>query len=265
MLRKLAADAASKPNDANAWIQLAVAYKQMDRLDDALRTFDHASRLAPDNAALLAEYAEAVATSAPSGNAQRTLALVQRALAIDGEQQKALFFGGLAAVEAGQPELGVGYWERLLKLVPPQSEVAGALANGLSKMQEAAAARRGAGAINRSASVSGEVRVAPSLATKVAADDAVFVIARSSDGSRRPLAVLRLTANKLPAEFRLDDGLSMFPDAKLSGVKQVVIAARVSKSGDAVAQPGDLEGSSAPVAVGSKNVRIIIDRVVPER
>ena len=112
------------------------------------------------------------------------------------------------------------------------------------------------------AEVSGTVSLAPALKNKVAEGDALFIFARALDGSRIPLAMMRLKAADLPASFLLNDALAMTPSAKLSAHQRVVIGARVSKAGDAIAKPGDLEGFSAEVAVGSKDVRVVIGKVV---
>ena len=88
-----------------------------------------------------------------------------------------------------------------------------------------------------------------------------FVFARAVNGPPMPLAVLRKTAGDLPLKFELDDSMAVMPTAKLSSAQQVVVGARVSKSGNAIAQPGDLEGSSAAVDVGpDAQVRILIDK-----
>ena len=111
--------------------------------------------------------------------------------------------------------------------------------------------------------VSGTVRLAPALAAKAAPGDTVFVFARAVNGPRIPLAVARKQVRELPAAFILDDSMAMSPAARLSDHKQVVIGARVSKSGNPVAQPGDLEGLSAPVATGAAGVTVTIDRELP--
>ncbi len=105
--------------------------------------------------------------------------------------------------------------------------------------------------------------MAGTLASKVTLDDTVFVFARAVEGSRMPLAVLRLKARALPADFVLDDSMAMAAGAKLSSAPQVVVEARVSKGGGALPQAGDLFGRSGPVKPGAANVRIVIDQVVP--
>ena len=111
-------------------------------------------------------------------------------------------------------------------------------------------------------SVSGTVTLAKPLAGKAAPDDTVYVFARAAEGSRVPLAILRKQVKDLPLKFTLDDSMAMSPAAKLSGAPKVIVGARISKSGGALAQPGDLQGLSAPVAVGSSGLAIEISQVV---
>jgi cytochrome c-type biogenesis protein CcmH len=112
------------------------------------------------------------------------------------------------------------------------------------------------------ATVSGTVSLAPSLAAKAAPDDTVFIFARPAEGPRMPLAVLRKRVRDLPVTFKLDDSMAMTPAAKLSNYRQVVIGARVSKSGNPVAGPGDLEGLAGPVNTGANGIAVTIDSQV---
>ena len=117
--------------------------------------------------------------------------------------------------------------------------------------------------IGQSLAISGTVSIAPSLAGKGAATDTLFVFARETSGPPMPVAIMRATKKDLPFTFRLDDSTSMMPSRKLSDVAMVVIVARLSKSGQAMPQSGDLEGMSQPVKPGTDGVTIIIDRERP--
>ena len=78
-----------------------------------------------------------------------------------------------------------------------------------------------------------------------------------------PLAVLRIAARELPKDFSLDDSMGMAPGVKLSAAPSVIVEARISKSGNAIPQPGDLFGRSAPLKPGTTALRITIDQLVP--
>ena len=113
------------------------------------------------------------------------------------------------------------------------------------------------------ARVSGSVRLSPALRERIRPGDTVFVLARAAQGPRMPLAVLRVQAAKWPLEFVLDDSLAMSPEFSLSRFEQVVIEARVSRSGEAMTQSGDLIGRSAPVYHRTSQLEIVIDQAQP--
>ena len=107
--------------------------------------------------------------------------------------------------------------------------------------------------------ISGTVSLSPELKGKVSPSDAVYILARATQGPRMPIAVFRRQVKDLPIEFVLDDSMSMRPQIKISNFAQVVVAARISKSGGAVTRVGDYEGVSAPVKPGTKGLEILID------
>ena len=117
--------------------------------------------------------------------------------------------------------------------------------------------------IGQSLAISGKVVMAPNLAGKGAPTDTLFVFARETDGPPMPVAIVRASKKDLPFTFRLDDTNSMMPSRKLSDVGTVVIVARLSKSGQAMPQSGDLEGMSQPVKPGVDGVTVVIDHERP--
>jgi cytochrome c-type biogenesis protein CcmH len=134
---------------------------------------------------------------------------------------------------------------------------ASALEGGRSAVVPAAASAAGTGA---PAQVAGRIELSPELAARVAPGDTLFVFARAAAGPRLPLAILRRTA-AMPADFRLDDSMAMAPQLRLSGFASVVVGARISRSGNATPQAGDLIGQSAAVATGTQGLRVVIDQV----
>ena len=115
------------------------------------------------------------------------------------------------------------------------------------------------------ASLKVTVSLSPALAKKAAPDDVVFIFARAAHGPRMPLAIVRKQVKDLPTTVVLDDSLGMNPEMKLSSVPEAIVVARVSKSGMANAQAGDLEGVSAPVKTGTKAIAISIASVVTDQ
>ncbi|HTQ76971.1 MAG TPA: c-type cytochrome biogenesis protein CcmI, partial [Burkholderiales bacterium] len=92
--------------------------------------------------------------------------------------------------------------------------------------------------------------------------DTVFVLARPASGPRMPLAVKRITVAQLPYTFTLDDSMAMAPGRTISSASQIVVVARVSKSGTAAPEKGDIEGASAPVAPGASGIKVVLSRLV---
>lgn len=294
MTEKLAARMASNPEDAQGWMMLGRAYKALQRFPEAVKALQEANRRRPGDAQVLVEYAEALAqVNGKLDGEPRTL--LERALKIAPDDPRALTMAGGAAFEAGDYATAVARWEHLSKLVPADSELGQALATGLAKAREAASgkplrsaessaegkadpaskpaagaqakgpARQGAaaGEAASAARVVGQVKLADALKDKVKPDDTVFIFARAAQGPRMPLAIVRKQVKDLPIEFQLDDSMAMNPQMKLSSVGEVVVTARVSRSGSAMPASGDLQGETAPLQPNGAKVAVTIDRVVP--
>ena len=265
MTAKLEARMQAKPDDPLGWAMLGRAYRMMGKMPDAQKAFARSVALKGDDAEVLADYAEVLAVIAGrlDGDA---LKLAQRALAIDGRSEKALALLGTGAFDVEDYKGAIGYWERLLALAPPGSEYAqaitGAITEARAKLTTAAGPQR-KDAAAPGPKISGTVALAPALAAEASPDDAVFVFARAEQGPRMPLAVQRLEVRDLPAAFSLDDSMAMAPGMNLSKFPRVVVGARISKSGSATPQPGDLEGSTGAVEPGAKGVNLVIDRKTP--
>jgi cytochrome c-type biogenesis protein CcmH len=281
MAARLAAKLEREPDNAEGWAMLARTYYALNRYDDAVPAFERATTLIPNDAGLLADYADAVG-AAEGGLNSKAQALIARALTANPAHWKALALAGTAAFERKDYKQAAEYWERTKAAVPPDSPIAGSIdssiaearqlaglppATGSSATQIAAAAARAAtpkaGAAATNPSVAGTVSLAPALAGKVAPTDTVFIFARAADGPKMPLAILRKQVKDLPAAFTLDDSMAMAPNFALSKFPSVVVGARVSKSGNAAPQAGDLEGFSPAVKIGATGLTVVIDRALP--
>ncbi|NOX75564.1 MAG: c-type cytochrome biogenesis protein CcmI [Gammaproteobacteria bacterium] len=271
-VRKLQDHLQANPDDAEGWVMLGRSYYFLKQYGPASESFGRASSLQQDSSAeLLADYADALAMANGRNMAGRPYELVKRALAIEPENQKALWLGGTASYQAQDFETTLDYWKRLLQLFPEGSENYVQMQRNIVEIQQrlgmpvdaetVASAAQGDGA--GQASISGVVRLDETLALEASIDDTLFVFARAASGPRMPLAILRKTVKDLPFTFTLNDAMAMNPAMKLSNFQQVVIGARISKSGNAMPQPGDLKGSFGPVNVNAPgNVELIIDDVV---
>jgi cytochrome c-type biogenesis protein CcmH len=283
MVESLAQRLKQHPDDANGWVLLAHSYQALERFTEAADAYARADALIPNNASLLADYADTLAMAQGRKLEGAPAALIQRALAIDPKHKKALALAATVTLETHDLDASIAYWRRLAAELPAGSDEARQVADVIAEVDAAKREGKGgsvapskrAGATASAPStpqgdkaaaglaITGRVDLNGALASKVALNDTVFIFARAAEGPRMPLAVLRIPAKELPRDFSLDDSMSMAPGVKLSAAPSVIVEARISKSGNALPQPGDLFGRSAPLKPGATGVRITIDQVVP--
>jgi cytochrome c-type biogenesis protein CcmH len=249
MVGRLAERMKSTPEDTDGWIMLARSYAALGRYADSVAAYEQAVRRIPNDSRLLADYADVAAMAQGRRLQGKPEALIARALAADPRNIKALSLSGTAAFEKGDYAGAIEKWRSILALVPAGSEVERSVRASIADAE-----RRGSVA---TVAIEGRVELERGLAGQVKPDDTVFIFARLP-GERMPLAMLRRKAGELPLAFRLDDNAAMSPAAKLSDASEVVIVARVSRSGQAQPQAGDLEGSSARTRPGATGVVVKI-------
>ena len=267
MVAKLAERMKQNPDDPQGWAMLGKSYAVMGRYEDAAAAYGKAADRVGDNPNLLADYADALAMANGQNLQGKPEALVMRALKIDPDHAKSLALAGAVAFEKKDYATAIGHWEKLVKQVPPDSEMARNVQASIAEARGLAGENKSgsAAATGKAAGVSGTVTLAAVLKAKAAPDDTVFIFARAAanDGSpRMPLAILRKKVSDLPITFTLDDSTAMSPATRLSGTPQIIIGARVSKSGEAMPQPGDLQGLSKPMSHTGKDISIVIDTEV---
>lgn len=271
MVERLAARLRENPEDVDGWRLLGRSYSVMGRFDAAADAYAKAAARAPRDAQLLADFADVLAMARGRRLQGEPEQLALRALAIEPGNLKALALAGSAAFERKDYAAAAAQWERMLAYVAPDSEDARSIQqnvaqargllsqnidrNGKKEQKE----RKTAIA---AAALRGMVSLSPKLKDKASPDDTVFVFARAADGPPLPLAVARVRVRDLPYRFALDDSMAMTPAMKLSAFPKVVVTARISKGGNATAQPGDLQGASAPVANNAAAVDVVIDGLV---
>jgi cytochrome c-type biogenesis protein CcmH len=280
MIARLAKRLEGEPDNAEGWVMLAKSYYSLGRMPEAARALERATTLVPNDAGLLADYADA--TAAVEGRLDgKAAALIERALAANPTNWKALALAGTAAFNRKDYATAVSYWERTKQSVPAGSPLSQSIdasiaeARELGGLQSALAgaspgaqrdgdkSRTPSGTSLAGAAIAGEVKLGPALAGKAAPNDTVFVFARAAQGAKMPIAIVQLQVKDLPAKFSFDDSMAIRPEMKLSSQSEVVVGARVSKSGQAMPQSGDLEGLSRPVKVGASGVDVVIDRALP--
>ncbi|TXC67258.1 c-type cytochrome biogenesis protein CcmI [Piscinibacter aquaticus] len=258
-----------KPDDADGWSMLGRSYSAMSRYADAVAAFQRVIDMKPQDAQAYADIADAKAMAAGRNLAGEPAALIAKALQLDPKNLKALALAGTIAFDSQDFAKAAMLWEAAVAVAEPGSELARNLQGGVEEArsragQGAAPAAKAptAPATAGNGKVAGEVQLAANLKGRVSPEDTVFVFARAAEGPKMPLAILRKQVKDLPLNFTLDDSTAMSPATRLSSAKQVIVGARISKSGNATPQPGDLQGFSQPVAVGASGLKIEIGEEV---
>lgn len=288
MVERLAERMAKRPpgnvDDTEGWVMLGRSYAMMQRYAEASRAFAHALQLMPDHPQILVDQADMLAMQQGGTLQGEPLRLIEQALRHDPNNPKALALAGTAAYNRKDFAAALNYWTRA-RAGATEADGEFALALDRSIADARAAAGRAAAAATTptttpsvaaqgasaaavapragASSIHGRVSLDPALAAKVSAGDTLYVLARAAQGPRLPLAILKRSAADLPLQFTLDDSMAMSPQLKLSQFDDVVISARISKSGDAMPQSGDLEGQSPPLGGRSSGIEVRIDRVRP--
>ena len=264
-----------EPNSAEGWVMLGRVQRARNLFAEADEAFGKALALTQDDD-LWIERAEVLAQKSNGNFAGEPWAIIQRVLTRNPQHINALLLAGSASFAELNYRSALRFWERARDLVDPSSpdaqELDRAMAEARDKLglpplpplpaRAAAPAASGASGTVSATSISGRVSLVSELVGKVAPTDTVFVYATAVSGSKMPVAMLRTTADKLPLDFVLDDSMAMMPSAKLSGMSEVTVRVRISKSGQAQAQPGDLGVSITPVKPGAQGLNLMVRDVL---
>jgi len=284
------------PTDIEGWQMLGRAELARGNPQPAREAFDKALVLAPNNAQIKVDLADAIAQTQGAVLEGRPIALIREALASEPRNPKGLALAGAYEVRQGNTAAALANWKTLLTVLPPDTDQARQIVGLVADLEagrtpqvgpaaaaaptapaaaeagnrQAAASGGAASADPGAGELSGRIQIDAALAGKLRPDDTLFVVARSLDAqgqpSGPPLAVLRARGADLPLSFTLDDRLAMGPMAKLSSVApgtQVKVVARISRSGEAATRSGDLQGSSDPVKPGTSGMTIVISKEAP--
>jgi cytochrome c-type biogenesis protein CcmH len=264
----------SEPKNTSAWAMLAHSYEMLGKFSESAKAYATLTQLLPGDAQVLADYADVLAVTNGRSFKGEPFNLLKRALAADGKNAKALLLAGAAYMEEQDFGLAISHFERAREAATEPAlrrEIELAVAQAKSMSGDAKGAPAGpvqapanVDAANQGApaQVSGRVWLAEDLRAKVPVQATLFLYARPVDGSRMPVALLRKKAGDLPLNFTLDDSMGMVPTASLSKLATVVVVARISVRGNVTPGAGDLEGISAPIAVGTKDLKLEITEVL---
>ena len=262
--------------NAQRWVMLGRTYRALNQFDKALPAYQKALSLDADDDIAL-ERAEVLAQQNGGDFKGEPWAVIRRVLAQKPRHVNALLLAGSASYAEGEYTAAVRYWQQARDQLQPGDEEIQGIDMALNTAREKAGEPQPAPtspAANRAkspdaaagvavAGISGKVSVDPALKLAIAPTDTVFVYATPADGAKMPLAVVRRTAADLPFDFVLDDSSAMSPERKLSSQSKVVLKVRISKTGEAMTRPGDGIGVIEGVAVGSRQVRLVVNQLAP--
>ena len=273
MVSLLAARLQQQPDDVKGWVMLARSYSIMKRYSEATAAYKNVLRLGGEDAGLLTDYTDAMVMANGGIFTDESGALLTRALELDPGNVKGLWLAGHWKNQSGAQAEALDYWQQAALKLPPGSEDAAVIAQQINEVQKQlgittepapAPAVTTATDSDHGASLSVHVALAPDFAAVAAAEDTVFIYARATQGSRMPLAIVRKQVKDLPVTVTLDDTMAMTPQMVLSKFDQVTVGARVSKSGGAMPQSGDLQGMVTPVDTQTDTeIQITINSKVP--
>jgi cytochrome c-type biogenesis protein CcmH len=288
-IAKLAEKLKQNPDDVAGWTLLGRAYLETEHFSEARDALKHAHDLAPNEPDVNVAYAEAMTLAGESHRIDgEAKALIDAALKADPQNQRGLWLLGVSAYQDSDYNGAIGTWNRLLALLPADSTVIQSVKTQIARAEAerdgreppaepttAVSAESTASTVPAQSAPSAapgsegphltvKVALDAKLAAKAAPGDTVFVYAKAASGPPMPLAVQRLKVEQLPATVTLTDGMGMLPNMKLSQFPQVIVGARISKSGNAIAQSGDLQTASKSLDVTTTTpIALTIDQVVP--
>lgn len=249
MTARLEASVQDNPESAEGWYFLGRTYMAQERAGEAAKAFERAVGIAGREPELLGQWAQALYFAGSKQWTEQLQALTDEALKADPAEATSLGLLGIAAYENERFAEAIGFWERLVAVLPEQDPSRQAIQGGIARAREQLdpqAATQAPPAATSARGLTVQVDLAAALKDQVQPSDSVFIFARATSGPPMPLAVKRLTVADLPAEVSLSDSDAMMPQLKLSGFAQVQLVARISRSGNATA--GEWVGRSQPLA-----------------
>ena len=270
MAQTLADKLQAKPDNLQGWVMLGRTYRALENFDAALKAYDSALKLSADDDLKL-ERIEIIAMQRQGQFEGEPWNVIREVLQRDPQHFGALLTAGSASYAEGKFADALRYWEQARKPLDANNPDLEGLENAIAAVRDrlgmppakSSPASSSTSAATSGLNVTGQVNLSASLKSKASPNDVVFIYATPANGDRMPLAIFKTTVSQLPLNFTLDDSSAMTPDRKLSAAGEVMVKVRVSKSGNAMPQSGDLSGSLGPVKVGAKGLKLEIKDQIP--
>jgi cytochrome c-type biogenesis protein CcmH len=267
MVDRLQSRLTRTPEDLDGWMLLARTLKTMQRYPEAVEALETAHKIAPENPFVMVELAEAWIFTTPDGRiTDSSVFMLERALELDPTQQKALWLMGIASAQAGDDAFAISYWESLLELLEPGSQVAGSVESQINE----ARARLGMEPKASPAVEAGWAGLALSIdasedsRSELPPQGVLYVMIRPPGPAvGPPIGVRRISNPTLPLSLTVTDQDSMLEERKISSESDVQVQARLSLSGSPAARSGDWQSEPALVSLASgETVKLTLDQRV---
>lgn len=250
-----------QPGDLEGWILLAQAEQARSDYAAAAAALEQARDLAPDNPNVLVDLAQT--RSFASGDRRfddRSVQLLDQALAVNPDHQRGLFLAGIAAVQRGQSALAESHWQRLLTVLPADSSVAASVREQLRELGSGERpSHRAPAEVTEQRQLPVSVELSDELQSHETSQMVLFVYARAAGGPTMPIAVARMDSPQFPITIGLARDQGMAGNRSLDDVERIEIIARLSRSGNATPQPGDLQGQTEAIDSSIESVSVRID------
>lgn len=266
MVAKLEAKVKDHPEDLQGMRMLARSYMVLERFPQALEMYKTLATKSPDDAGVYADWADALVSTQNGRFEGEPMKLIDKALSLDPKNVKALALASTAAFDAQDYQTSIRDLEQIVPLIDPQSDMGQSVQAMLTEARARAKMPAGTAPIQAPAAaaqtpvkVTGHVSLAADLKAKVLPEDSVFVFARPAAGGP-PLAAMRFKASDLPMDFDFKNAQAMMGSASASD--KILVVARISKSGNVMPVPGDLQGASKEIGMDAKGVKLVIDQEI---
>lgn len=260
MVEKLANKLKSKPDNLEGWLMLGKSYKVLQRYNDAVKAFERAYQLAGDKTDVMLPYAESIALAGGGDWRGKPMELVNKVLTLEPENVGGLWFAAMAHAQQDDKAGSLAYLRKLLALLPENSQDKQQIQTLIAGIEGQPNGDAKPSIENKSQTpeILAAISLAPEFKSKAKPDSTLFIYAQALSGPKMPLAIVRKRVADLPLSVTLSDADGMLPGVRLSDFKQVKLLARVSSSGSAMPQPGDLLGVIETVETGIKEKQIIV-------
>ncbi len=268
MVQKLVARLKKEPQDIDGWFMMGRTLMTLKQYKEAIIAYRKVIELAGKEPSTLVSLADAIAMSRGGDLQGEPEALIAEALELDPQNITGLWLAGMSAERKQQHRKAIDYWQKLMPLLDADDPSRSTLQGLIAKAQQAMGgngevAQTQAPAVKTGLRV--HISISPELKAKTSGDELLFIYAKAMSGPPMPLAAVRKQVKDLPLTLILDDSMAMMPQMKLSSFNQVIVGARVSKSGRPIAQSGDFQGEVSNVKVkgNSDTINVVISQIKP--